>query len=133
MALTHVYTILCDEVRVENNGKFIILGVYTPNILVPQIPFLLSSLTFFQAFNSDRAGHFPFRSRLQHLETGRDLSHAMGVIQMAQPGMVVSAIRFGNITLDRVGSYNYLMNIDGQADPIVHNFEVVLQVVQPQA
>src|SRR5260370_118196 len=29
MAFTHRYTLMCDEVRVENNGKLIIIGMYT--------------------------------------------------------------------------------------------------------
>ena len=38
MAITHHYTLVCEDVRVENNGKFLILGLFTPDIVVPQIP-----------------------------------------------------------------------------------------------
>ena len=32
MAMKHLYTLMCDEVRVENNGKLMIIGVYTPDM-----------------------------------------------------------------------------------------------------
>ena len=34
MSITHKYTLLCDEFRQENNGKFFIIGLYTPDIAV---------------------------------------------------------------------------------------------------
>jgi hypothetical protein len=52
MPVSIVATLVCDEVRVEHNGKLILLGVYTPNILVPQIPFTFPILTFFQLLDS---------------------------------------------------------------------------------
>ena len=40
MALEHKYTVMCDEVRVENNGKFLIIGMYAGHMTVPQLPFI---------------------------------------------------------------------------------------------
>ena len=34
MAISHQYTILCDDVRPEINGKLIFIGVYVPDIVV---------------------------------------------------------------------------------------------------
>ena len=70
MAITHKYTILCDDVRQENNGKLILLGMYTPDISVPQIPFVLPMLTVFQCLDTDRPGTWTAKLKLQHLETG---------------------------------------------------------------
>jgi len=44
---TLVDLILCDEVRREDNGKLLILGMYLGAILVPRIPFSMPSLSFF--------------------------------------------------------------------------------------
>jgi len=41
-------TLICDDLRVEQSGKLILIGVYTPNIIVPQIPFTFPGLAFFQ-------------------------------------------------------------------------------------
>jgi len=54
--ISHKYTLVCEDVRQEINGKFIILGLYTPDIVVFQIPTMLPSLTFFQCLESGRPG-----------------------------------------------------------------------------
>jgi hypothetical protein len=49
VAINQKYILVCDEVRQENNGKFMVIGLYTPDMTLPQIPFVLPSLTFFIA------------------------------------------------------------------------------------
>jgi len=39
--------ILCDEVRREDNGKLLIIGMYLGAILVPRVPFRMPRLSFF--------------------------------------------------------------------------------------
>ncbi|MBL8658325.1 MAG: hypothetical protein JNM75_01065 [Rhodospirillales bacterium] len=34
--------VLCDDVRIENNGKIILIGVYSGNVAVPVTPFVLA-------------------------------------------------------------------------------------------
>lgn len=46
MALTHRYTLVCEDIRQENTGKWIVIGLYTHNIACPQLPFRLPSLSF---------------------------------------------------------------------------------------
>ena len=35
---------ICDDVRVEDNGKTIIIGIYHDNIIVPGLPFVMPNL-----------------------------------------------------------------------------------------
>lgn len=126
------YTIICDEVRQENNGKFIIIGVYNGNITIPQIPFMLPSLTFFQTLESDRPGMLNVRMKIQHLESGKNLVEGMGAINFVRPGPGVSALRFQNIGLIAAGTYNFVQEIEGQNDPIIVPFDVMLVIPQPQ-
>ena len=39
--------ILCDEVRREDNGKLLVIGMYLGSILVPRVPFRMPRLSFF--------------------------------------------------------------------------------------
>ena len=39
--------IVCDEVRREDNGKLLVIGMYLGSILVPRVPFRMPRLTFF--------------------------------------------------------------------------------------
>jgi hypothetical protein len=44
--------ILCDEVRREDNGKLLIIGMYLGAILVPRVPFRMPRLSFFLKWNT---------------------------------------------------------------------------------
>ncbi len=132
MPIRERYTLVCDEVRQEVTGKFLIIGVYTGGIVVPQIPFMLPSLTFFSSLESDRPGVWNVRLRIQHLETGRILAQGMGAITFPRPGPGVNALRFPNVGFIAPGTYNLVIEIDGQPDPIIVPFDVALNVQPPQ-
>lgn len=131
MPFTHKYTLVCDEVRQENNGKLIVIGLYTDKMVAPQIPFPLPALSFLYTFDADEPGDFQFRARLENLETGNVLAQAMGAIQVARPGTAVSVLGFRNINLERIGTYTMSLNIDGEENPITTSIEVILQPQQP--
>jgi hypothetical protein len=40
------YWLLCDMIRREDNGKLIIIGAYTPDIVVQAVPVMLPMLSF---------------------------------------------------------------------------------------
>lgn len=40
------YWLLCDTIRREDSGKLIIVGLYTPDIIVPAVPVTLPMLSF---------------------------------------------------------------------------------------
>lgn len=131
MAIKVEYTIICDEVRREDNGKMIIIGVYFGAIVVAQIPLVLPSLTFFQLLKGDRPGTWNARMKLQHLESGRNIVEAMGAINFQQPGPAVNAIRLPNVQLTAPGTYNFVMEIEGQSEPVIVPFDVILNIPQP--
>lgn len=132
MAISHKYTLVCDEVRQENNGKFIIVGLYTPNLNVPQIPFAIPFLTFFMFVNADRPGNFPFRLRLERMETGQRMIEGMGVMGIQAPGPGASPMRVGPLQFQAAGTYNFVVEIDGEREPIITSFEVILAPPQQQ-
>jgi len=126
--ICHKYTLVCDECRQEINGKFIILGLYTPDIVVPQIPMTLPSLTFFQCLESDRPGHWNLTLTLQHLETGRKPVEAHGGVVFQKPGLAVAPVRFGNVQFQAPGAYNFVVQIESLPDPIITPFSVILRI-----
>jgi hypothetical protein len=129
MAIKQNFTLICDEVRREDNGKLMILGVYTPDIAVPQIPVVLPTLTFFQSLQSDRAGNWNITMRLQHLETRANVFEVVGGIGFQVPGCSVHPIRFANVQFTTAGVYSFIQEIEGQAEPLVTQFSVVLSIL----
>jgi hypothetical protein len=131
MAITHKYTLVCDDVRQEINGKFIVIGLYTPNMAVSQIPFVLPFLTFFMFINADRPGTSQMRMRLERLDTGQRLIEGMGMINVQAAGPGASPIRIGPIQLQAAGTYNFIVEIEGEREPIITPFEVTIGPPQP--
>jgi hypothetical protein len=77
--------VVCDDVRREENGKDILIGVYSSGILVPQLPATLS-LSFWIQFRARDAGEIAADFRLMG---GEDVKFAEvhGRLQMAKPGI----------------------------------------------
>ncbi len=127
MPIIQRFSIVCDEVRQEIGGKLIIIGMYTPDIGVPQIPFSLPILTFLVWAESDRPGDFHLQLRLTHLETGqRVLEGAMGV-HYERPGVALLPVRLTNVALANPGAYTFSLHLEGQ-DDLLTQFSVVLNI-----
>lgn len=126
MAITSKYVLMCDEVRQESNGKFLIIGLYTPDMTIPQAPFVLGSLTFLAALESDRPGNFQIRFEIQHLDSGQKVAEGMGAFGVPKPGMGVAPIQLRNFPIPNAGTYVFSLTIEGQRDPITYSFNVIL-------
>jgi hypothetical protein len=126
MAITSRYVLMCDEVRQEANGKFIVIGLYTPDMSVAQIPVQMPSLTFFAVLESDRPGSVQFRFSLQHLDSGQNIAEGMGASVFQRPGMGVVPIQLRNFAIPNAGTYVFSLNINDQREPITSSFSVIL-------
>ena len=129
MALTLHYTLVCEDVRVEDNGKFIILGLFTPDLVVPSIPFVVPSLTFAQAISTDTPGAFPFHFAIQQLETGRTIGRGMGIMPFSEHGWGLNVIRLANVLFERDGTYTLSVAFDRQ-EPFTLNFGITIRPQQ---
>lgn len=132
MAIKHKYTLMCDEVRQEMNGKFMLIGLYTPNISLAQLPAMLPALTFFVCLESDRPENLQFRMRLANLETGQKVAEGMGAIGFQRPGFGISILRMPNVMFQATGTYTFEFTIEGE-QPITTTFDVELIQIQMQA
>jgi hypothetical protein len=132
MAITHKYTLMCDEMRREDNGKFLLIGVYADVMLSGTFPFTLPGLTFFVKLESDRPGSWSIRMRLEHLDTGEKMLEAMGAINFQRPGAGFNPIRTPPLQFKAPGVYHFVLDVEGQADPILYEFSVGLNIPQGQ-
>ena len=129
MTITHKWTLVCDEVRQENNGKFIVIGLYTPNLAIPQIPFTMPYLTFFTCLETDRPGDFQFRMKLTHLESGRTVWEGFGGMGVKQPGIGVLPIRLPSVQFQSAGVYTFSFTLVDQPVPLfTTDFAVILNL-----
>jgi hypothetical protein len=124
MAMKHSYTLIADDVRQENTQKLIVIGLYTGPLGVLSIPAQLA-LTFMHVLEADRPGNFMVKLRVEHLETGRRLIEGQGQIAVPQPGRVIAPFKVP-LQLDAVGAYNFILELDGEKEPIITPFSVVI-------
>jgi|SRR5579862_69319 len=134
MAITARYILMADDVRREDNGKFIILGMYTPDMVVQQIPFLMPTLTFFLNLESDRPGNFGFKTKVVHQDTGTVLQQtvAMGLLAITDPQLpTMIPVKFVGVIFNAQGLYSFSLEIENQpTQPLVTTFNVQLAVAQ---
>jgi hypothetical protein len=132
MAIKEKFILLCDEVRQENNGKFMLIGVYTPDVAVPQLPVVLKQLTFFIALDDDRPDQHQIRFELQHLESGLKIAQGMGGFQAQRPGYLALPIGIGPLQIASAGAYTFSLYFDNSNSPITHSFNILLNIPTPQ-
>lgn len=123
--MKHLYTLVCDDVRREQSGKLIVIGMYTAGVVLQRIPANLPGLTFLTALQPTAAGKWEFTFRLSHVATGAVLGPE-GKIEIEVPkvgGPAVIPIRIGPLNFQMPGEYAFTLggpNFDGAA----HLFEV---------
>lgn len=125
MALTLRATLICDDIRKEANGKLMLLGVYTPNILVPEIPVTLPGLSFFQIWDADEAGTYKFRAQLRHRDSQNVIAIVSGTVTAPRAGIGTLTLRVAPLPLKAVGVHEFLVMLDDKEEPAgIHVFEV---------
>lgn len=128
MSVTHKYSIICDDVRREDNGKLIILGMYVGIIVVQSFPVILPTFTVLTFFEDDRPGEWNWKASIQFqsLERNQTLGEVRGFAKI-NPGQGVMPIKFGGLRFDEKGLYNAVVEIEGQREPLaVLPFNVLL-------
>ena len=124
--ITSRFSIMCDEVRLENNLKFMILGMYTPDMSVPQLPFLQPVLTFLFWLEGKIPGNYSFTAKLTHLESGTVISQAMGAFGLVKPGPGIAPIRLIGLQFTQPGPYTFSLHIENEPEELLHQFSVLL-------
>ncbi len=133
MFINEVCTLMCDDIRIENTNKLILIGLYTPNpanpiptIGVRGLPLSIPSLTFFQLLDTDVTGTRPFQARIEHLDTGRMAAPVLnGQLQLA-PGRVPNLIKFTGIAITKEGQYSMVLDITDHPVKFTSSFDVKL-------
>jgi len=127
MHITHNFTVICDDVRMEIGAKFILIGVYANGLSTPQLPLVLPSLTVFQSFSADEVGvSRKFKATLRQLDNGAVLFAVEGNIQSAIDAPIVMPMRLSNLRFMSFGTYTWSFEVEGQEPfltqfPLTHN------------
>ena len=111
MALNHKYTLVCDDVRREDNGKLIVVGLYTPGIVLAQFPLTLPKLMFLVCLEPTDKGSWKLDFRLTHLPTSA-LVGPTGRVDLNVPvvgSLTYLPIAIPNVQFQMPGDYAFMM------------------------
>ncbi|MGD0799666.1 MAG: hypothetical protein ABR910_18285 [Acidobacteriaceae bacterium] len=132
MALEHKYTLVCEDIRQENTGKWLIIGLYTHNITTAQLPFFMPSLAFFFCLTADAVGQHRFKVELRHLDTGTLIAPELaGALGIQKPGPVILPIKLPPLQFRAHGSYSISAEFEGHTEPFMTEFTVELAQMPP--
>ena len=91
--------IVCDEVRIENTGKYIIIGVYSSNIVAPAFPAELL-LSIWSQFYVNRNGDMDVELRV--LANNKEITRGTGKFKITNYKEIVTSV-FNGIPLQVQG------------------------------
>jgi len=120
-------SLVCEEVRQEVNGNFILVGVIDL-IRVPQLPITAHKLTLFNRWTAG-LGHFTESVRLLAPDQGTLLRKSEVKFAMKDPSLNATTVTlFGNVTFAVPGSYYVEVTVD---DVMKVRYPLTVVVVAP--
>ncbi|MDD2709319.1 MAG: hypothetical protein PHV34_15130 [Verrucomicrobiae bacterium] len=121
--------VLCEDVRQEINGNFILAGVIG-GLVVPALPVTASKLCLFARWCCGR-GKFHYRYRILLPDNTSMLAGAEGDFELASEEHHITQLSvFGNVQFQQAGTYWVEVYLEGE---LRLRFPLPLRVVAPRA
>ena len=125
---TSNYCVLCDDVRVEQSGKLILVGVYAEDIVVGQVPAMLPQLVCVARLEAHWLARPGWHAGLYHSD-GTIVSPKITIEDPAGPDALYAFARLGfrNVHLQREGQHVFRITDAKTNEPVFeHWFSVVV-------
>lgn len=118
--------IICDDVRKENNGKEILIGVYNEAVVVPTIPFVLPTFCVRFSLKVEKE-YFNFIQAQIRDPNERVVADVSGTLKIDNiKANASSSMRFAPLTIPTAGQYSIYFALEGPLQK-VGEFEVWLR------
>jgi len=116
---THLWTLMCDDIREEKFNKYSLMGLYGPDLILRGLPGALPKLAFFVIA---KGGQGPQKFTCSLVDPdGVQMVGAMGEFNIPddagedQQGTV--PIVFGPVVFRKAGPYRFEVHLEGQEGP----------------
>lgn len=106
-----IHTVFCDDIRREDNGKMILIGVYMDDLVPSSIP-LTFPLSLWVTFKSEEADagklsiiltlpggkHVKMHADMEEMPAGSNVSFIFGgvPVEIREPGMITVQLQFAD-------------------------------------
>lgn len=117
---------ICDDVRVEDNGKTIIIGIYHDNIIVPGLPFVMPNLVTWTKWDITKGLIKKFEFTISSPD-GKVMGHVRGEPSAKAFGKkAILQIAISPFAIKEAGEYRIDAKIN-ETDVLIGSFEVQLR------
>jgi hypothetical protein len=120
-----VYSIVCDDVRLEMGNKLSLMGVFE-NVFLPSFPSILLKFAVVNHWEGD--GQFETQVRIMNPERRELVASAPSTFKIENQGYADNITFFSNVAFDRPGAYSVHVMIDGKT---VAEKRIFVHHVQP--
>ncbi len=107
--------VVCDDARIENTGKHLLIGVYLSNVLVREFPWR-TQLTFWSEVDPLELGEFSAQLRVSNLDDGSVLMNGQINFKFGQLATTSIVIPKINLEFQKPGSFEFQWKFDGSED-----------------
>ena len=120
---TYVSTLICDDCRKEDTGKYIAIGIYPGSIVTPQLPLLMPILAIRFEVVPDKRRYENVTATIKDPE-GRETVRVGGIIEFSQANVPSSFFfRISPVLFQNEGKHTVSLAMDGELDEI-YEFKV---------
>lgn len=112
MAIDVKSAIICDDIRTEDNGKRLLIGVYTGDILFTEFPVAFAPSIMLEFVPFVQGGAMEFEMKLE-APTGKKSRASPGSLEIANQTRAVLIVNFQPVDLLEPGPFRFLMRPKG--------------------
>lgn len=110
--LKELYSFICEDLRQEKSGKYIIIGTYFGGqIFIKSIPNHMPTLVLFHILHTSKIGEFPFTCDLINKELNEVIFAKEGMAKSGKLGEMTLSFRFENVPINSYGLYVFETDI----------------------
>lgn len=109
-----LFSVVCDDIRIEEGNKASLMGIYSEGLIVPKIPFLMPRLCLFQELDAvEKIKNFRVELR------GPKVNIKAALRPSKEPQQKISLrVMFGPVEFEEEGDYRFDTYLDESSDPI---------------
>jgi hypothetical protein len=109
------HAILCEDIRKEDNGKLILIGVYLSKVVVPEFPINIFLAEYVELFSDDLGDHdIFFRFHIGKITKKNKPLVLSGIVNVVEPGSIAINLPKQGMTIESETEFYLDLSFDNK-------------------